>query len=288
MRNFGLVVTWALRAVPLVVGSAAMMVWAFLASCDGSTGTGGDASSTSTGGDATTALVDKFCADVAAAFCEADWNCCLQPGSHVGDNVNDCKRVFGYPMISFCYHWSTPDREDLEASLRAGTTIFDPAQRDTCLTLLKSMAAGGTACVEPPESVLIRSCLTAFRGQIPAGEPCTWPEAVFTDSVAQCKDGRCESGKCVAFRKLGDPCDPKMGWGKAASLICNYSQYEWCKSPLPEDGGAGDAGTMGTCAPMGDLGATCDPLNRTECRAETCDATGTCVLPDPYTTACSH
>src|SRR5262245_37912258 len=171
MRNFGLVVTLTLRIVPLVAGSAAMMVWASLASCSGSTGTGGDASSSSssTGGDATTALVDQFCADVAEAFCAADWNCCLQPGSHVGDDVNDCKRVFGYPMSSFCYQWSTPDREDLEASLRAGTTTFDPAQRDTCLNLLKSMSAGGTACVEPPESVLIKRCLTAFRGQIPPG-----------------------------------------------------------------------------------------------------------------------
>jgi hypothetical protein len=269
---------FAMRIFPLVAGSAAM-VWISAVSCS--------APSTGTGGDATTALVNKFCTDVAAAYCESDWSCCLQPGTHLGENVNDCKQKFGYPKVAFCDEKIYSDRADLEASLRAGTTIFDQAQLDTCLTLLRSMAAGGTACVEPPWNVIKRSCLSAFRGQLPPGTPCTWPESTFAESIAQCKDGRCESGKCVPFLKLGDPCSAKMViWTDAASKVCNYTNYEWCRGPLL-DGGTGDAGDMGTCAPMGNIGDACDPKNEEECRGRTCDdATGKCVLPDPYTTEC--
>jgi len=244
--------------------------------------------------DATTALVDKFCNDVAAAFCEANWTCCLHAGEHFGQSVTDCKQKFGYPIVEFCNSIAYPDRAALEASLRAGTTIFDQTQFDTCLALFKSMTAGGSACVAPAGRVIMTSCLSAFQGQILPGEPCPWPDVDFADSVAQCKDGRCETGRCVPFLKNGDTCSTKKVWTDPALMICNYAHSEWCRSPLLDpDAGAGDAGDMGTCVPMGDIGDPCDPNKvnpgyADECKGWNCDATGKCALPDPYDTACRN
>src|SRR5262249_23645687 len=157
-------------------------------------------------------------------------------------------------------------RADLEAALRAGTTILDEAQRDVCLALLNSMAAGGAACVGPPGYVVRRTCLSAFRPQILPGEPCSWQDQIFWESVVQCQDGRCEAGKCVPFLKLGEACDTEVDWGKPANTQCNYFHYERCKPS------GSDAGTAGTCAPVGEIGDMCDsPYHDPECKSWNCD-----------------
>lgn len=273
--------------------STAMVVLASAGSCTGSPNSAGAGGMSSSGSaadaDAITALVDKYCEEVGSAFCDADWTCCMRAGSHVGENVNDCRQAFGFPILPFCNPTAYPDRADLESSLRAGTTVFDEQQLEKCLAQLKSLTAGGAACIEPPGSIVQRSCLSAFQGKILPGEPCTWPDKDFADSVAQCKDGRCENGKCVAFLKLGDACSPEKIWPDPAGMVCNYMQYQWCKHP-PADGGAGDAGDLGVCAPMGELGDSCypSPNDTAQCRGWVCDMTSTCVLPDPYTTECDH
>lgn len=275
-----------MRNLALVASFAA--IWISVASCSGtgtsSTGSGG----ADAGSDPFAAIVDKFCSEVAGPFCEADWTCCLRAGLHFGNNVDDCKTqvVSTKALVRYCVPPSQGgDRADLEASLRAGTTTFNQAQFDTCLALLKSMAAGGAACVRPPAYVVSRICQSAFEGQIPPGEPCTWQDFLFEDSVMQCKDSRCETGKCIPFLKAGDTCpwDPNLDdTSQPAFMICNYAHDEWCKRPLP-DGGVGD---NGTCAPLGDVGDACDPGNYTECKGSNCDAMGKCGLPDPYTAAC--
>lgn len=239
-------------------------------------------------GDATTALVDKFCNDIAGPFCEANWTCCLMPGAHYGQTVDDCKTRFvtlTNNILSFCEGREAGTRADLEASLRAGTTIFDPTQFNACLTLLKSMAAGGTACVEPPGEVVERACLSAFRGQILPGAPCSWQDKIFWESIAQCKDGRCETGRCVPFLKPGDACDNLTDWAKPANTMCNYPNNEGCK-PSGSDAGAG-----GACAPLGEIGDMCDlgPDHNFECKSWTCDGdAGKCANSDPYRSACYY
>src|SRR5262249_28879069 len=128
-----------MRIFPLAASSVAM--WISLASCSSAgTSSAGSSSASSTGagggGDAFTAIVDKFCNEVAGPFCEADWTCCMRAGYHFGNNLEDCKKqvVSSNFLLTFCASPSHAiDRADLEASLRARTTTFDQTQFDACL-----------------------------------------------------------------------------------------------------------------------------------------------------------
>src|SRR4051794_12296830 len=128
---------FVMRIFPLVVVSAAM--WISVTSCSASpssSGSGGAGStststSTGTGGVATPSLIHKVCNDIAGPFCEADWTCCQKPGARFGQNVDDSKKQFvtpGNQILEFCRGPDKGDRADLEASLRAGSTVFDQAQ----------------------------------------------------------------------------------------------------------------------------------------------------------------
>jgi hypothetical protein len=243
-----------------------------------------------------------FCDTLARPYCEADYVCHMWPSLAIDKGVDACVQVVfsGYP--SFCAPVDV--RTKLEASLRAGTTVFDQAQFDTCLALLKSMSAGGAACTEAPLDVFSTTCFSAFRGQGAPGDACSsrrnsWPNGVGEDSVLSCKDGRCEDGKCVPFLKTGDACslsinlDDYFANQYPATMLCNYPNQERCWGD-PGAGGAGGSGgaggaggagggggaePMGTCRPQGDVGDACHPGNNRECKSYNCDATGKCAVP---------
>jgi hypothetical protein len=265
----------------------------------GSTGSGGADS------DAARAILDTFCNAVAAPFCEAVFACCASPGiflkagpdADVATNIKYCEQVVPEGReLPLC---ESGRRDDIAAHLRDGFIVFDQAQFDTCLDLLKSMTAGGAACVEPPKHVLLSTCTSAFRGQIALGDACPYPEELFRgrafEAGAVCKDGRCEHGKCVPFLKPGDACDlsidQQLLYSNPAPIICNFVNKEvcWGDPGAGGAGGGGDAGgaaPMGTCRPQGELGDACNPGNVHECKSFHCDATGKCVLRDPATSAC--
>src|SRR6185436_16860212 len=94
------------------------------------------------------AMVDKFCNAIVDPFCDASFACCHVYGRNIGcGDVDSCKErraEFAALSISFC-GWDE-ERKNMEASLRAGTVVFDQSQIDTCLARLKSLSAGGEAC----------------------------------------------------------------------------------------------------------------------------------------------
>jgi hypothetical protein len=293
-------------------GFAAM--WLFFFACTSgasssattvSTGTGGFG----TGGDDAASILDTFCNTIAPPFCDADYTCCTEfgpgfgrLGAYVGaDDVTGLKICeqwvsTGY-VLGFCTPWYT-EPVNIAAYLRDGTIVFDQAQFDTCLALLKSMAAGGVACVEPPFHVLNTTCRSAFRGQIAPGDACPYPgdkwKQLSPESTMPCKDGRCENGKCVPFLKTGEPCSPSVSdnLGNSAAVLCNFPNKEVCwgapgAGGSGGGGGAGGAEPMGTCRLQGELGDACDPGNPHECKSYHCDTTGKCALPEPMHSACT-
>jgi hypothetical protein len=291
-------------------------MWLFVFACSegtstSTTGTGGSTGSggAGTGGDAARSIVDAFCTTVTAPFCEAYLACCTHPDFNIAGGLNldyttalkNCEEVI--PQDTFINHFCLGDRrrEELAALLREGATVFDQAQFDSCLDLLKSMTAGGAACVEPPRNVLLKTCTTAFRGQIALGDACPYPEDTFRYLFLQpsmvCKGGRCEYGKCVSFLKPGDACelilDQDLRYYNPAPTLCNLLNREVCRGDpgaggAGGGGGAGGATVMGTCRPQGELGDACNPANPHECKSLNCDVTGKCVLPDPDWSACDQ
>jgi hypothetical protein len=274
-----------MRIFLLVAGP--VMFWPLVASCGGGSpvspvdaGTGDDGSDD---GAAARAVLDKFCNTLADAYCEAAFACCgppfLDPDAV---SVDDCKSswfasVWG-PGV--CNPQPSSTRPAVEAMLRAGTTVFDEAQFEACVTLLKSMSAGGSACVAYPGTILHRTCMRPFQAQLAPGDACTWEYLTFP-----CKEGRCEKGKCVAFLKTGDPCDVDLrDLGAPAATICNDPHNgEVCRGARGTEGTGGsgsDGRLLGTCGPQGELGDACHPGNNRECKSGHCDATGRCAPPD--------
>jgi hypothetical protein len=277
-------------------GCAAMGL--FVAGCGDGTSTstttaaGAATGSTGSGGDAAADVVDMYCNTLARPFCEATHAFKLTPAVGLDRSVDSCvDLVFaGYPLL-ICTH--DRERAALQTSLRAGTTVFDQAQFDTCLNLLKAMTADGAAFTEPPLTVFETTCLHAFRGQSAPGDACPFPRfgaANLADpSALSCKDGRCEYGTCVPFLKPGDVCDVDFSDGfpyASATMLCNYPNSEVCVSTPGAGGdagagGAGGSGPLGTCRPRGELGDACDANgDNCDCRSLHCDATGKCAPPD--------
>lgn len=287
-----------MRIFPRAAGAAALFLFVFACSngTSNSTTMGATASSSSTGSgvDAGASIIDTFCTTVAAAFCEADYTCCTNTLEQFdkGLGIDVCKEDIAtgryYPKLCAPSY----DRPLLEAALQAGTTVFDQAQFDRCVTLLKSMAAGGAACVEPPKRVLLTTCLSAFRGQSDPGASCPWPQGWdwIDRGVLPCKDGSCNDSKCVPFLKIGDPCVlPSIDPVPQTDSRCNYVTQEACWGVTVQEGagGSGGAPVTGTCRPQGEVGDACDPGNYYECKSLNCDATtGKCALPDPHWAAC--
>jgi hypothetical protein len=285
---------------PRAAGCAA--IGFFVVTCtDGTssstTSAGNATGSTSSGGDTPSAVIDMYCNTVARQFCEADAACNLVPSLQAFKlGIDGCMQVVfsGYPQI--CAHDRM--RAELEASLQAGTTVFDQVQFDTCLALLKTMTSGGAACVTAPVKILATTCLTAFRGQGAPGDTCSFPlydmEGVGESATLPCKDGRCENGSCVPFLKTGDACDIRINQlrSRSATMLCNFPNGQVCWTP-PGAGGAGGGGgaggsePMGTCRLHGEFGEACDRQNTCACSSENCDATGKCALPDPRGSGCN-
>lgn len=267
----------------------------FVPSCDEDTPGRPDTSSTGADADSAAAIIDNFCKAIVAPLCEGHVACCGISAAPPFSTLDLCKQgvIDLANPVPFC--WLDTQRKRLKADLQAGTVVFDQAQFDTCLSTLKALSAGGTACTESAMALADTICLSAFRGQIAPGEACTRDERNFFQNVISCKGGRCEDDKCVPFLKTGDSCDPRNPIGVAANTICNYVREEGCRIPPPPDaGGAGDGGgaeLTGTCGPQGDIGDTCYGGNAApgwrECKSSTCDATATCVLPHPLGFACA-
>jgi hypothetical protein len=238
-----------------------------------------------TGGDSAAAIIDNFCDVVAAPFCEAQFACCPTPGVPGFWDLDNCKANRAQTQrISTSFCSNHPDREDLEAALRAGTVVFDQAQFDTCLALLKSLSAGGAPCTEAPLDALAYTCVPAFRGKIAPGDACTWHDWYLEDNVIPCKDGLCARGKCKPFLKTGDACFTRHQTVELLDdTFCNFFAGESCNGILAP---VGEPQEKGTCAPRGDIGDACHPGNIWDCKSGTCDATGKCVLPDPMDRVC--
>lgn len=267
----------------------------FIASCSGdhtsgsastaagaseTSSSGGDTTSTGAGGgNAAGATVDMWCNTVYTALCDAAKACAPD------DLTCQC-----YPMEGAANRFWFCDknyivRKKLEDALQTGTTRFDQARFDECLARLKVLSATGPACAESPWSLAYTICLGAFQGQLAPGAACgDWGYYWNDYATLPCKDGACDNGVCVAYRKLGDPCPVALWLGLShADTLCNFRKQEWCHGD-PDAGasgaGGGDGGTaaMGICAPAGDIGAPCHPDSRGECKSIVCDeATGTCV-----------
>lgn len=221
-----------------------------------SSGSGGEGQggAGSTGG---AAVTKEFCGAVAGPFCGALFSCCtaLVVLEAYGGTEDACADLLTADCLG-------DTASQLEASIEAGKTILDKAQLDQCVSKLKAMSGGGAGCIEPPRVVLLTDCLAAYRGQIKAGDPCTWSPADL--SFVHCNDGLCQQGICVPFPATGGSCN-------GATNLCNYTQGEWC---------LGDAAT-GTCGPRGDIGAPCShPASKSyECKSASCGQDGKCAPP---------
>src|SRR5689334_7183814 len=133
--------------------------------------TGSSSSSSGAGGGAAGAVLDMFCNAIPAVACEADYTCCTNPMFQYPDadpSLENCKTSLGQSFFPFCR--PNKPRSEFEAYLRAGTVVFDQAQFDSCMALLKAMSAGGAACVQPPLNVARTTCISAFQGQLAPGE----------------------------------------------------------------------------------------------------------------------
>jgi hypothetical protein len=249
----------------------------FVIAC--STGASSSASagiSSSSGGDPADAIIDMYCHTIAAPFCQADYACCSFPLIH--GTVEACEEAVLAGAWKPCANpW---ERDALRAALKSGAVVFDHAQFETCLTLLKSMVSGGAPCVYPPQYLLYSTCMGSFQGQIAPGDACPWPETkIDLDRALLCKDGTCQNGICIPFLKTGDHCVPSQ-YGPLAQPVnmrCNYMKHEGCWGMLTDagggGGGAGGAMPTGTCLPQAEFGVACDPGNHHECKALLCNPT---------------
>jgi hypothetical protein len=250
----------------------------FVVACGTSTSSSASASSTSSGGDPETALINMYCHAIAAPFCEAEYACCSLPSLGWQRTIASCEADIFVASSTFC---SVPwDRDALRAALRSGAVVFDHAQFEVCLTLLKSMVSGGAACVYPPEYLFWSTCIGSFQGQIAPGDACPWPaEGMPDDRPLPCNAGSCEHGICVPFIKTGDPCVPGPAPSdQPVNMRCNYRKHEGCWGILPDagaggGGGAGGAMPTGTCRPQAEIGEACDPGNHHECKSLYCNPT---------------
>jgi hypothetical protein len=258
------------------------------------TGTSSSAStgtSSSSGGDPAEALIDMYCHTIAAPFCESEYACCWLP--FWGDTVASCEEWVIGSSSDFCGHpWK---RDALRAALKSGAVVFDQAQFEACLTLLKSMVSGGAACVYPPEYLFLSTCRASFQGQIAPGDACPWPDTgPDFDRPLVCKDGTCQHNICVPFLKTGDPCDLStyLPIEQPVNMRCNYMKNQGCWGILPDagagGGGAGGAMPTGTCRPQAEIGEACDPGNDHECKSLNCNLTTAKCGPVSERNACAR
>ncbi len=238
----------------------------------GTTGTGGSggtsastSASTGTGSSlAPAAQVAKLCGDIVTPYCEAILACCTNPTTiaNVGGTVEGCKTK----LAADCFKSLG---EKILPQVEAGNTVLDEARLAVCVSDLESMKAGGAACTRPPTFVLQLDCVSAFQGTLAPGAACDVSKLSDNEYIP-CKEGVCDSGKCVAFLPSGAACNPSAG-----NFIpdgCNYVNGERCNG----------AGVMGTCGPQGAIGALCWDAgkdNSFTCKSLSCGPAGTCITP---------
>ena len=236
----------------------------------GTTGTGGSggasaSTSTGTGGSLSPAAqVAKLCDDIVTPYCEAILACCTDPATvaNVGGTVEGCKTKLATDCAKNLGEGILPQAE-------AGNTVLDQARLAACVSNLESMKAGGASCSRPPTFVLQLDCASAFQGTLAPGAACDATNLQDKEYIP-CKEGVCDSGKCVAFLPSGAACNPSAG-----NFIpggCNYANGERCNG----------AGVMGTCGPQGEIGALCWDAGKDKsltCKSLSCGPAGTCIAP---------
>jgi hypothetical protein len=203
-----------------------------------------------------------YCSAVGPAYCKALFACCADPQilEQEGGTLDACLDRWE----TQCPGWIQAEVGPLLAD---GRSVLDPMHLDQCVSTLSDMTGGGMACDEPPRIVLQTSCWSAFRGQVPVGQPCGVASSDI--SFVECKDGLCENGVCTSFLKAGDMCIPVIG-----KKFCDYTKGEACLYQ----------GNTATCGQQGEIGAACAPLPDAstpnwECKSLTCGQSKTCELP---------
>lgn len=238
----------------------------------GTTGTGGSegtstgtSASTGTGSTLTAAdQVAKLCDDIVTPYCEAILACCTNPTTvaNIGGTVEGCKTKLAADCAKNL-------GEGVLQQAEAGNTVLDEARLAACVSDLASMKAGGAACTRPPTFVLQRDCVSAFQGTLAPGAACDVAKLSDNEAIP-CKEGVCDSGKCVAFLPSGAACNPSAGNFLPGG--CNYVNGERCNG----------AGVMGTCGPQGAIGALCWDAGKDKsftCKSLSCGPAGTCIAP---------
>jgi hypothetical protein len=260
------------------LSTAAAMLAVGLWGCDGDGGgsggsgaAGGQGGGGGQGGSATGHPAgDQFCSATSDLFCEALYACCTDHPQGIedfGNSVEECKEIMGPGCPNGLQKLGLPEL------LANGQSVLNQARLDACVSTLTAMSAGGAACVEPAFFFYLTDCLSAFEGQIPAGEDCNL--ATNALSFVACKEGMCAGdyesshGVCTSYLPSGSSCaTPEQ------DELCNVADGEWCV--------AVDASA--TCAPRGEVGAPCGmpDTNTLACRSSVCGSDGTCA---PVTTA---
>ncbi|MGZ3454841.1 MAG: hypothetical protein ACXVEF_34885 [Polyangiales bacterium] len=135
--------------------------------------------------------------------------------------------------------WGDPRIDAIDMSWKEGRARFDPSDVDRCIAAWQKATCLGTEW-----STTLSGCdprAVAFRPSVGPGGSCRF--------WADCIDGHCSGqtaclGKCVAHKKIGQPCSSTGDDG------------------LCEDGSFCDAGT---CVAQRDVGAACPAWN--SCKA---------------------
>ena len=257
------------------LATISLALWLLLAGCSAdnstlgaSTGTGGSGSGSTSAagvGGASAAAVREYCDATAGPFCEAVFACCATASNGYG-TVETCKQRFRYSGESCLWGGG----QYYEASIDAGHTGFDQAKLDACVAHLKSMSAGGAACVQAPAAFYKGICPTVFQGQLAPGEPCTWLPGIL-QNTATCMHGYCDkfTNTCVRLAQPGELCNADA---PPPYPNCEYGQEVICSNqPYPN-------GPL-TCVHLGDIGEPC--VQQADCKSFNCDTTsGTCAPPE--------
>jgi hypothetical protein len=234
------------------------------ASSSASTSSSGGGATASTGTGGSSGALGEWCEAVTGPFCEALFACCADPMvlDNWGSDVEACKTEF----TTICYDDLGADVNGLIAS---GSSVLDMQHLAACVTKLEGLSAGGAACTEPPQIVMLTDCISAFEGQVPPGESCVSPSDDI--SYVECSHGLCQNGQCVALGQEGEPC----------LSGCDYTVGLWCSFD----------GMNAVCEQRGDIGDPCMPPMPSEanfqCKSLTCGTNGQCALPTPESVCAS-
>lgn len=223
----------------------------------GGSGGGGSSSTSTSTGFGGGSPIEVWCGAVVGSFCEALFACCTdaQTLDSFGGSVAACKAQGAQDCAANL-------QDTVGPLLDSGKSALDEGRLAACVARLDSLASSGAACVEPPRWAYLTMCITAFEGQVAAGEPCvTTPDDL---SFVECSHGLCH-GVCEPFLKEGQPC-------VFGSDLCDYTEGLWCVAD----------GASGSCVQRKAIGEPCTELApgdaEIECLSLACE-NGVCVVP---------